>query len=56
MVNMVDAETGETQLINTGSKSIRFEYEKHYHQQVDYFKDTDGEMTAISLKLIISNI
>jgi uncharacterized protein (DUF58 family) len=40
MVNMLDAETGQTQLINTGSKSIRFEYEKHYHQQVDYFKDT----------------
>lgn len=40
MVNMLDAETGQTQLINTGSKSIRTEYEKHYREQVDYFKET----------------
>jgi uncharacterized protein (DUF58 family) len=40
MVTMLDAETGQTQLINTGSKSIRMEYEKHYRQQVDYFKET----------------
>ncbi len=40
MVNMLDAETGQTQLVNMGSKSVRFEYEKNYHQQVDYFKDT----------------
>lgn len=40
MVTMLDAESGQTQLINTGSKSIRMEYEKHYRQQVDYFKET----------------
>jgi hypothetical protein len=27
MVSMLDAETGETQLINTGSKTVRFNYE-----------------------------
>jgi uncharacterized protein (DUF58 family) len=40
MVSMLDAETGETQLINTGSKSVRMEYEKHYHDKVKYFKET----------------
>lgn len=27
MVNMLDAETGETLLVDTGSKSVRMEYE-----------------------------
>lgn len=40
MVPMTDAETGETRLINTSSKSIRTEYEKYYHGKVKYFKDT----------------
>lgn len=40
MVSMLDAETGETQLVNTGSKSVRMEYEKHYHDKVKYFKET----------------
>jgi uncharacterized protein (DUF58 family) len=40
MVNMLDAETGETLLINTNSKSIRMEYEKYYRDRVNYFKET----------------
>jgi hypothetical protein len=37
MVSMLDAETGETQ-INTGSKTVRFNYEKHYNERLNYFK------------------
>lgn len=40
MVNMLDAETGETLLVNTNSKSIRMEYEKYYRDRVHYFKET----------------
>ena len=40
MVSMLDAETGETQLVNTGSKSVRMNYEKYYHDKVNYFKET----------------
>jgi hypothetical protein len=40
MVNMLDAETGETMLVNTGSKSVRLEYEKYYQEKMKYFKET----------------
>ncbi|HEU0137318.1 MAG TPA: DUF58 domain-containing protein [Flavobacterium sp.] len=40
MVPMQDAETGEMQLINTGSKSVRMEYEKFYHDKIKYYKET----------------
>ena len=40
MVNMLDAETGETILVDTGSKSVRMEYEKHYQDKIKYFKET----------------
>lgn len=40
MVNMLDAETGETLLVDTGSKSVRMEYEKHYQNKIKYFKET----------------
>ena len=40
MVSMVDAETGETQVVNTGSKTVRLEYEKEYRSKVDYFTET----------------
>ncbi len=40
MVNMLDAETGETMLVNTGSKSVRMEYEKYYQEKIKYFKET----------------
>jgi uncharacterized protein (DUF58 family) len=39
LVPMQDAETGETQWINTNSKNVRLQYEKYYHSKVDYFKD-----------------
>lgn len=40
MVNMLDAETRETLLVDTGSKSVRMEYEKHYQDKIKYFKET----------------
>ena len=40
MVPMLDAETGVVQLVDTGSKSVRMNYEKHYHDRVNYFKET----------------
>ncbi|MBC7606209.1 MAG: DUF58 domain-containing protein [Burkholderiales bacterium] len=40
MVSMLDAETGATELINTGSKSLRMRYEKNYYDKVTYFKET----------------
>jgi uncharacterized protein (DUF58 family) len=40
MVNMLDAESGETLLVNTSSKSVRMSYEKYYREKVDFFKDT----------------
>lgn len=40
MVNMLDAETGETMLVNTGSKSVRLEYEKYYQEKMKFFKET----------------
>lgn len=39
LVPMLDAETGATQLVNTGSKSVRLNYEKQYAAKVDYFAD-----------------
>ncbi|SCY56328.1 DUF58 domain-containing protein [Flavobacterium caeni] len=40
MVSMLDAETGQTQLVNTGAKSVRTAYEKYYQEKVKYFKET----------------
>ncbi|TDW46008.1 uncharacterized protein DUF58 [Flavobacterium sp. 270] len=40
MVTMLDAETGKTQLVDTSSKTVRMNYEKHYQERVEYFKDT----------------
>ena len=39
LVAMKDAETGETQWINTNSKTVRTQYEKYYNEKVNYFKD-----------------
>ncbi len=39
LVAMQDAETGITKWINTGSKSVRQQYEKYYTDKVNYFKD-----------------
>jgi len=39
MVTMLDAETGKIQLVDTGSKTVRMNYEKHYQERVNYFKE-----------------
>jgi uncharacterized protein (DUF58 family) len=40
MVEMLDAETGEIRLVNTGSKTIRLEYAQYYQDKMRYFKET----------------
>ena len=40
MVHMLDAETGNIQLVDTSSKTVRLNYEKHYQEKLNYFKDT----------------
>ncbi len=40
MVSMLDAETGQTVLVDTSSKSVRLHYEKYYQDKVNYFKET----------------
>ena len=39
IVNMLDAETGETLLVDTRSNKVRMDYEKYYRENVNYFKD-----------------
>lgn len=39
IINMMDAETGETLLVDTTSKKVRMDYEKYYRENVNYFKD-----------------
>ncbi|WP_373518116.1 DUF58 domain-containing protein [Pricia sp.] len=40
MVQMLDAETGKVQLVNTQSKSVRNAYGDYYRQRIDYFTET----------------
>lgn len=40
VVAMTDAETGQTQWVNTGSRQVREAYASRYAQQVAYFRDT----------------
>jgi len=49
IVNMADAETGESLLVNTGSKSVRVQYEKYYQERVNYFRETFSRCGAGSL-------
>ncbi len=46
IVPMLDAETGKVELINTSSKQVRLNYEKHYHEKVKYFKETFSKCGA----------
>jgi uncharacterized protein (DUF58 family) len=39
LVAMQDAETGQTQWINTGSANVRLQYEKYYKEKTAYFKE-----------------
>jgi hypothetical protein len=52
MVSMLDAETGETQLINTGSKTVRFNYEKHYNERLNYFKTFSKSGSVVNTGLM----
>lgn len=49
MVPMLDAETGEQRLVNTGAKSVRLEYEAYYHEKVKYYKETFSKCGAGSV-------
>ncbi|MDQ5930320.1 MAG: hypothetical protein QG594_2108 [Bacteroidota bacterium] len=40
MVEMLDAESGQIVVVNTSSKTVRLNYEKHYQEQLNYFKET----------------
>ncbi|MCG9791853.1 DUF58 domain-containing protein [Flavobacterium algicola] len=40
IVEMTDAETGENMVVDTSSKTVRTNYEKHYREQLNYFKET----------------
>jgi uncharacterized protein (DUF58 family) len=46
MVPMLDAETGELQLVNTAAKSVRMAYEKNYHERTGYFKEVFSKSGA----------
>ena len=39
IVDMEDAESGEIMIVDTSSKQNRMNYEKHYHEKVNQFKD-----------------
>lgn len=39
LVSMLDAETGSTVWVNTGSKKVRAGYEKYHQNKVQYFRD-----------------
>jgi hypothetical protein len=39
IVQMLDSETGETLLVNTGSKTVRNNYTKFYKGKVKYFEE-----------------
>lgn len=39
LVAMQDAETGQTQWVNTGSANVRLQYEKYYKEKTAYFKE-----------------
>jgi len=40
MIQVLDAETGEQQLVNTSSKQVRHEYWRYHMERVDYFNDS----------------
>ncbi|RYG40829.1 MAG: DUF58 domain-containing protein, partial [Chitinophagaceae bacterium] len=46
IVPMLDAETGEQRLVNTGSKTVRLGYEKYYQDNLKYFRETFSKCGA----------
>ncbi|GGG37869.1 DUF58 domain-containing protein [Bizionia arctica] len=49
MVQMQDAESGESMLVNTASKTVRQDYSNFYNDKVAYFKDSFAKSGAGSL-------
>jgi len=49
LVNMLDAETGQSMLVNTGSKSVRTQYSAYYQDRLKYFKETFSRCGAGAL-------
>jgi len=49
LVNMQDAETGQSMLVNTGSKSVRLQYSAYYQERLKYFKETFSRCGAGAL-------
>jgi len=49
MVAMTDAETGQTHWVNTGSKQVRMNYGKYFHEKSAYFKETFSKCGSGSL-------
>lgn len=46
LVQMLDAETGEMMMVNTGAKSVRIAYGKYFREREDYFKDSFNKSGA----------
>ncbi|PSG90929.1 DUF58 domain-containing protein [Aurantibacter aestuarii] len=46
VVQMQDQETGDLQLINTSSKTVRQNYSKYYIEKVNFYKDTFAKSGA----------
>lgn len=46
VVQMQDQETGDLQLINTSSKTVRQNYSKYYNEKVNFYKDTFAKSGA----------
>lgn len=40
VVQMMDAETGKLQLVNTQSAHVRFAYERYHRERLEYFRDS----------------
>lgn len=49
LVNMLDAETGNTMLVDTSSKAVRRNYEENYHNNVKYFTSVFSKCGAGAL-------
>ncbi len=51
MVQMLDAETGETILVNTGSKKVRTAYKANYLRMVDFYQTTFSKSGSGSISM-----
>lgn len=49
MVQMQDQETGELQLVNTSSKTVRMNYSQFYQEKVNYYKESFTKSGAGSI-------